>query len=182
MASAFSYAQLASALWAEPGSRVHALVDGSVLPGLPGRLSGADVLGWDCLSRGALSADAAQRAPYLVELRDGAPFTGWLLGEATASFPGWGLLMVSTQALLPMRQHCRALGEVILPDGTRRDWRWYDPEVFAALLPSLTPGQLDSVFANGVRVVVPSPSAWTWHVVEQGLLASTVRATMPAAR
>lgn len=175
MASALSPAQQKAALWAESGIRVFAVVDGQALPGLPELLSAADVLGWDCLARGALDQAAAQRAPYLVDLRDGAPFTDWLLFEAVTAFPGWGLLLVSKQPLLPMRQHCRALSEVMLPDGSQRAWRWFDPQVMEALLPTLTPGQLDDLFAPGFALVVPAPAAWTWHTLQQGLLVSSPR-------
>ena len=55
------------------------------------RSSGAATLaGWDCLQRGALSAEAAERAPYLAELKRESPFTDWLLGEATARVSGLG--------------------------------------------------------------------------------------------
>ena len=180
MATAFSYPQLKAALWAERGARIHAVIDGLVVPGLP-QLGAADVVGWDCLQRGALSAEAASKAPYLVELNPAAPFTDWLLAEATRSYPGWGVLMTSLQALLPMREHCRALGDVITDDGERRAWRWYDPDVLQLLLPTLTPGQLDEVFGAGQTFVVASATGWTWYAMEQGVLASTVRNLMPAA-
>ena len=181
MATAFTYAQLKAALWAERGVRIHALIDGLVVPGLPQQLAAADVVGWDCLQRGALTAAAASGAPYLVELNAAAPFTDWLLAEAALSYPGWGVLMASQQPLLAMREHCRALGDVITAEGARRAWRWYDPEVLQLLLPSLSPGQLDEWFGAGQTLVVASASGWTWYALEQGVLASTVRNLMPAA-
>ena len=181
MASALSPAQHKAALWAERGVRVYALIDGQALPGLPERLSAADVLGWDCLARGALDDAAAQRATYLVDLRDGAPFTDWLLFEAVSAFPGWGLLLVGQQALLPMRQHCRELSEVMLPDGSQRAWRWFDPQVLEALLPSLSPGQLDDLYAPGFALVMPASGAWTWHTLVQGVLVSTPHAVAAGA-
>jgi hypothetical protein len=182
MAQSFSYAQLKSALFAREGGRVHAVIDGRVVPGLPARLQEADTGGWDCLERGALSAAAMRQAAYLAELRPDAPFTDWLLGEATATFPGWGLAMPSQRALLAMREHCRGLDDVITPDGERRTWRWYDPELLVALLPSFSPSQLDELFAAGQQIVVVSAQAWTWHALEQGVLASTERAVMRAPR
>ncbi len=181
MATAFSYAQLKAALWAERGARVHAVIDGLVMPGLPQRLVSSELAGWDCLQRGALGADAAQKVAYLAELRIDAPFTDWLLAEAPAVYPGWGVLMVSQQALLPMREHCRALADVVTADGERRGWRWYDPELLQALLPGLSASQLDEVFGVGQSLVVVAPSRWTWYAMEQGVLASTVRDAMPAA-
>jgi hypothetical protein len=181
MATAFSFPQLKAALWAERGVRVHAVIDGRVVPELPQQLGAAAVVGWDCLQRGALAADAARRAPYLVELDPAAPFTDWLLAEASATYPGWGVLLVSQQPLLPMREHCRALADVVSADGERRAWRWYDPELLQLLLPTLAPGQLDEFFGAGQAVVVVTATAWTWYALEQGVLASTARIRMAAA-
>ena len=41
MANVFSYAQLKAALWAASDARVHAVVDGLVIPGLPTKLEAA---------------------------------------------------------------------------------------------------------------------------------------------
>lgn len=182
MANALSYAQLKAALWVRPGVRVHALLDGRVVPGLPGLLEKAELGGWDCLERGALSADAARLAPYLAELRETSPFSDWVLTEAPQVYPGWGIVMVSMQPLLAMREHCRNLDDVVTPEGERRPWRWYDPELLTALLPSLGPSQLDELFAAGQQIVMLSPAGWTWHALEQGVYASTERALMREAR
>ena len=42
--------------------RVHAVIDGSIVPGLPARLRQARCVGWDCLQRGALTPAAAESA------------------------------------------------------------------------------------------------------------------------
>jgi hypothetical protein len=180
MANALSYAQLKAALWARQGARVHAVLDGRVIPGLPTLLEKADLPGWDCLQRGALSAEAARQAPYLAELHEASPFTDWVLAEAAQIHPGWGLVMVSAQPMLAMREHCRNLDDVITPDGQRRPWRWYDPELLTALLPSFSPSQHDELFGAGQQIVLVSTEAWTWHALEQGVLASTERPLMRA--
>ena len=182
MSTAFSLAQLRASLWAREGSRVHAVIDGLMIPGIGEKLKSAKVAGWDCLQRGALSAEEAERAPYLAELVDDSPFTDWLLDEATAAFAGWGLLCISMKPLLPVREHCRTIGEVILPDGDRRPWRWYDPEVLRAVLPTLLAGQLDEVFGLGQAIVIPASDAWTWLSIEQGVLATDTRPLMAPAR
>jgi Domain of unknown function (DUF4123) len=182
MSTGFSLAQLRASLWARDGSRVHAVIDGLVMPGIAEKLKNAKLAGWDCLQRGAMSAEEAERAPYLVELRDSSPFTDWLLDEATTAFPGWGLLMISMKPLLPVREHCRTIGEVILPDGERRSWRWYDPEVLRAILPTLLAGQLDELFGLGQAIVIPAADAWTWLSMEQGVLATDTRPLMAPAR
>ena len=180
MSTAFSPAQLRASLWARQGVRVHAVIDGLVVPGIAEKLKGAKVAGWDCLQRGALSAEAAERAPYLAELGDASPFTDWLLDEATPTYPGWGVLSISTQPLLRVREHCRTIGEVILPDGDRRPWRWYDPEVLRAVLPTLLAGQLDEVFGLGQEIVIPAADAWTWLSMQEGVLATDTRPLMAA--
>ncbi|MEO7150837.1 MAG: DUF4123 domain-containing protein [Burkholderiaceae bacterium] len=181
MSAAQSLAQRKAALWADPSSRVFALLDGSVLPDLPARLAAAEMLGWDCLARGALTPEAAARAPYLADLSQTSEFSDWLLDAAGSTFPGWGIVLVTRKGLLAVRQHCRALGEVALPDGAHRNWRWYDPQLLQTLLPQFSPGQLDELFGPGLALVVPSTDAWTWHTLEQGLLVSTPRGNAPAA-
>lgn len=182
MSTAFSPAQLRASLWAREGARVHAVIDGLVVPGIAKKLEGAKVVGWDCLQRGAMSADEAERAAYLAELSEGSPFTDWLLDEATGAFPGWGVLSISTRPLLPVREHCRAIGEVTLPDGERRHWRWHDPEVLTAILPTLLAGQLDELFGLGQTLVIPARDAWTWLSIEQGVLATDTRPLLASAR
>jgi hypothetical protein len=182
MSTAFSPAQLRASLWARTNGRVHAVIDGLVVPGIAEKLKAADVAGWDCLQRGALSAEAAEHATYLAELKPASPFTDWLLDEATPTFPGWGVMAVSSCALLQMREHCRSIGEVIMPDGQRRAWRWYDPDVLRAALPTLLAGQLDEVFGAGQTIVIAEPEAWTWLAMEQGVLSTDVRPLMRSNR
>ena len=177
-----SYAQLKAALFAREGGRLYAVLDGRVVPGLPGLLEKAELGGWDCLERGALSAEAARLAPYLAELRADAPFTDWVLAEAPQTYPGWGIVLATARPLLAVREHCRNLDDVVTPEGDRRPWRWYDPELLGVLLPSFSPSQLDELFAPGQQIVMVTPTAWTWHALENGMLSSTERALLRAAR
>lgn len=181
MATGFSYEQLKAALWTGAGVRVHALLDGRVVPGLPGLLEQAETPGWDCLQRGALSAQAAREAAYIVELDPAMPFSDRVLRELPRDFPGFGLVLVSQRALLPMREHCRSLNEVQLPDGERRPWRWWDPELLALLLPELSPSQLDELFGAGQQIVLPAAAGWTWYALRDGVLAQDARPLLAAA-
>jgi hypothetical protein len=178
----FSPAQLRASLWAGHGARVHAVVDGLIVPGLAARLRSAETGGWDCLQRGALSADAEAKAAFVVELKERSPFTDWLIDVATPTYPGWGVLFVSSHPLLRVREHCRSLSEVLTPEGERRRWRWHDPEVVRELLPGLLASQLDEFFSLGQSIVVLSSDAWTWLRLEQGVLASETRNVMPPTR
>ena len=91
-------------------------------------------------------------------------------------------LFAEYSSLLPVREHCRTIGEVILPDGDRRPWRWYDPEVLRAILPTLLAGQLDEVFGLSQTIVIPATDAWTFLSMEQGVLATDTRPLMAPAR
>lgn len=179
--AAFAPAQLHAALWAGDGARVHAVLDGRVLPDLPGRLKAAECVGWDCLQRGAQSATAAKESAYIVELARSAPFTDWLLHDAGAAFPGWGLLSVSNHPLLALREWARDLNDVRMPDGRRRPWRWWDPELLAALLPVLTPDQQDRCFALGQQLVLVAPQRWVWWWREHGVLQHDERGVLASA-
>ncbi len=181
MSTGYSLAQLRATLWSRAGARVHAVVDGLVVPGIEARLRAADLGGWDCLQRGALSPEAARGAAYLAELKPEGAFTDWLLDEAGSAYPGWGVLSISTLALLPVREHFRRLSEVTAPDGARRRWRWHDPDVLRTMLPALAPSQLDEVFERGQQLVIAEPAQWTFLSLADGMLASDVRPRMAAA-
>ena len=103
------------------------------------------------------------------------------LRDLPRDFPGFGLVMVSQRALLPMREHCRSLNEVQLPDGERRPWRWWDPELLALLLPELSPSQLDELFGAGQQIVLPAATGWTWYALRDGVLAQDARPLLAAA-
>lgn len=164
--------RIKAALWSFDGARVHAVIDGAVVAGLPEKLQAAQdgITGWDCLQRGALKPDAAQRAAYIVELQPDGGFTDWLFGEINPAFDGWGVLTTSRQPLLAMREHSRDLAEVRTPEGRRRPWRWWDPELLDTLLPTLSPGQLDTVFAPGQQLVCPGRQRWTWWQRVDGVI------------
>lgn len=182
MSTAQPLPQLRASLWADARTRVHAVVDGSVVPGLPQRLAEAVCGGWDCLTRGALSAEAAAGAAYVVELAPSGEFTDWLLGDAAAAHPGWGVVLVSPQPLLRAREHCRWLATVTLPSGERRRWRWWDPELLALLLPGCSAAQLDELFALGQRIVVPGRDEWIGYRLDDGVLATESRRVLKPER
>lgn len=175
MSTAYSLAQLEAALWAVDGGRVHAVIDGRVVPDLPTRLTAAQAE-WDCLRRGALSPAQAAQAAYIVELRPDSPLLRWLIDEATTAFPGWGLLMRSTRPQLTMRELARELMEARLPSGARRLWSWWDPELLELILPSCSHEQRDHIFAAGQSLVSLSPKAWIWWAQAGGVLQRDERA------
>ncbi len=177
-----SYAHLKSMLWPSPAARAFAVIDGAVVPQLAERLATADVRGWDCLWRGALTPEKAAIAPYVAELTPEGAFTDWLLQEGSAAYPGWGMVGVGPVNLMGMREHGRRLIEVTLPDGDRRRWHWYDPALWAPLLPRLDPSQLEAAFGALDDWVVVGTTTWQWFTLSAGQLVVTPRDCLAAAK
>lgn len=166
--------QQKASLWTQTGARVYAVVSAAEVPGLLNELTPPNVAGWDGLHRGALPADEAARATYLVELRADAPFTDWLLGEASATLPNWGVLVVDTQGLRAVREHLRSLSQALTPQGQRFELRWFDRAVLQALLPSLSSAQLHAFFGQCSAIVLPQAQRWTWYRASVGQLMTDV--------
>lgn len=175
MSAPSSLPQQKASLWTQPDAHVYAVIDASQVPGLTALLVKADTKGWDCLHRGALPPDEADKAPYLVELKPDAPFTDWLLTEASATMANWGLLVVSAIGLRPMREHLRDLNEAQTPQGQRFTLRWYDRRIMRTLLPSFSPPQLQQFFGPIQAVALPAAQDWTWFRESVGQLMTDVR-------
>lgn len=175
-----SHAQLKSMLWASEVSHVFAVIDGAVVPQLQEKLEKADVVGWDCLWRGALPPEKAAVAPCLAELAPQGEFTTWLLNEASEAYPGWGLLAAGPMNLLTMREHCRSLLQAGMPDGSTRKWTWFDPALWAPLLSKLDPMQLDEAFGQVTDWVTVTPQKWRWMTFNAGQLVVSERECLAA--
>ncbi|HSI61224.1 MAG TPA: DUF4123 domain-containing protein [Ideonella sp.] len=167
---ALAPAQHKAALWADAALQVDAVISGERVPGLPARLAGADVADFDCLLPGALPAELQRRAPYLVRLRRDAAFTDWLLFEAAAGLPDWGLLVSSATRFMGLRSHLRSLGEAQTPQGQTIPLAWMDPTLLRALLPLFSPAQLEAFFGPVQALVIPGPAAWTTATLQLGRL------------
>lgn len=129
---------LCSVLFAGDGA-VFALVDGAAVPDLISRLRELDPQ-HECLLSGEIMPDLAECAPYLVRLDRGARFTQWLLVSA------WGrgacIMVTAEPAIRTLRSHFRNMLRVLDPDGRELYFRYYDPRVLRAFLPTCTPDEL----------------------------------------
>jgi hypothetical protein len=159
---ALSPQQFKQALWADDGASVYAVVIGDRVPDLQQRLQAAGIDDWDRLWTGELDAAQQQAAPVLLALQRGSAFADWLVDRAYSDLGPWGLLLLSAQPVLPLRQHGRDLCEARLPDGDEIRLDWMDPEVALALLPVAAPDQLRGCFAALQALVLPQPHGWVW--------------------
>lgn len=173
-----SYSHLKSMLWATPGARVHAVIQGAKVPGLPALLQDADVPGWDCLWRGAQTPEKAAVAPYIVELGPESEFTDRVLRDLASAYPGWGVIGVGPVSLMAAREQGRRLLQVALPDGATHQWTWYDPVLWCGLLPQFDAFQLDEAFGPLTDWVVAGAQRWEWFTLSAGQLRTDVRERM----
>lgn len=174
--AALAPAQFEAALWADDASRVDALLLATRVPGLAERLRAALATGeiedYQCLWPGAQPPERLARAPYLLRLRPGTPFTAWLFGAAASGLPDWGLLLHSRLPLLALRSHARALCRARLADGHEIELDWMDPQILRELLPPAPPEQLDRLFAPLQALLWAEGRDWVRHTLPQGRLQS----------
>jgi hypothetical protein len=96
-----------------------------------------------CLYAGDLPWQLRINAPYLVELYDDA-FTHSLLREGWGN--SWGVFFRSEASMEALRRHLRTFLRVADQQGRRLLFRYYDPRVLRAYLPTCLPAELNAVF------------------------------------
>jgi hypothetical protein len=98
-----------------------------------------------CLYAGDIS-DALERcAPHLVQLEyDDSNLTRRVLEEGWGQ--SWGIFLRCDASMDKLRRHLRRFLLVQDPGGRRLVFRYYDPRVLRAYLPTCFTGELDEVF------------------------------------
>ena len=97
-----------------------------------------------CLFAGELPAPLRRTAPYLVNLSRNPDFVALWRRQWGQS---WGILCASPADLVALRRHFRRFLQAKLPDGSVVLFRFYDPRVLRAYLPSCEAAQLRAWFA-----------------------------------
>lgn len=105
-----------------------------------------------CLYSGTLPPEVEVAAPYLVNLEYDDRLTRRILEEGFGK--SWGIFLKSSISLSRLRRHLREFLIVIGPSGNRMLFRYYDPRVLRAYLPTCTSGELRTVFG-------PIETFWT---------------------
>lgn len=164
--------RLIELLWsAGEGTEVYALLDGArdrdIAPLV--RLSR---LHHACLYSGHVSARLQAAAPWLVILAPDATFTAELLARGWGQAWGCFLRVPPDVSLRRQREHFRELLRVRDEDGRRLLFRFYDPRVLRAWLPTCTAAELDLFFGPVPNIVAESEdgrSLTSWTRSEAGL-------------
>jgi len=91
--------------------------------------------------------------PYLVELDPEEEFTRYLLRNGWGHH--WGIFFRSDTGMQKVRRHFRDLLAVRDEKGRRLMFRYYDPRVLRAYLPTCLPGELRQFFGPVDVYIVP---------------------------
>ena len=109
------------------------------------------------LYQGALANDLAEVAPYLFCLGSDLTIFDWLWSQGWGR--SWGVFLWSRgQTLQALRDHFRRLTMVEVEGGGPVMFRFYDPRVLDAFIPTCSPNQLASLFGPVRRFLVEADS------------------------
>ena len=86
----------------------------------------------------------AEVAPYLVQLEPEAPFTKLVLEQGMGKH--WGVFVVSEAGIRDLRQHFRLFLTVFDAEGQALRFRYYDPRVLRAFLPTCNAEEIGKLF------------------------------------
>jgi hypothetical protein len=111
-------------------------------------------LEYRCLYSGALAPALEMAAPYLLQLEYDSQETRHLIELSWGN--SWGVFLRSETSLNKLRRHLREFLIVRDPHGRRMAFRYYDPRVLRAYLPTCSSEELRTVFG-------PIECFWTEH-------------------
>jgi hypothetical protein len=100
---------------------------------------------------GRLPHVLAMAAPYLVELQPGDLFTRWVISRGWGN--SWGIFLGSTSTFSILARHFRRFLMVKTEEGEKFYFRYYDPRVLRAYLPTCSKTELSYLFEE-VRLFI----------------------------
>ena len=135
------------------GTGLFAVLDGARNPEIHRQLQ-LSALEYESLFSGQLSAELRAVSPFVVRLLPQDAITQFLVDQ------GWGKdfgIFVAWQAGLgSLRRHLRTLLRVRTEGGKKLYFRFYDPRVLRAMLPTCSPEQLRDTFGAIRRIDMES--------------------------
>ncbi|HYO71213.1 MAG TPA: DUF4123 domain-containing protein [Archangium sp.] len=109
----------------------------------------------ECLYEGPVPRELLEVAPYLVPLRRELPFTRELLERAWGR--AWGLFLTTSADMVTVRRHLRHFLKVKDEQGRRLYFRYYDPRVMRAYLPTCNEDERQFIFGPLHAWIMESP-------------------------
>src|SRR5262249_35128420 len=129
--------RLVDHLWDKGPDPVFAILDGAVDPEVDPTLIDSG-LPHACLFSGNLTKELARAAPYLVNLAQPADAARQMLKRGWGK--DWGIFLTAPASLEALRQHFRRFLRVRDEKGKILYFRYYDPRVLRAYLPTCNEG------------------------------------------
>lgn len=129
----------------DQNTRLYCVLDGVMVKNLPIKLRESQVP-HHCILTGELTPDVVHAAPYLAYLSPDSKFADAVLSEAFGK--SYGIFFHSRRSLLEMRRHFRSLHEAYDERGNPLKFRYYDPRVLRAFLPTCNAGELKTLFGD----------------------------------
>ncbi|MBK1705564.1 DUF4123 domain-containing protein [Halochromatium glycolicum] len=125
-------------------SQLYAVLDGAaMIPDIVQRLRQYAIKS-GCLLPGEVDSELRRVAPHLAHLNEQPAFLEWLLKEGLGKH--WGVFLVTPAAFQTLRQHLQTPLHVYSPDSEPLLFRFYDPRVLRAYLPTCEDQQLAQFF------------------------------------
>lgn len=112
------------------------------------------------LYEGWQAQSLADVAPYLVALPLHGPYLDRLLSQGFGR--AWGVFLTSDLPFEELRRHLRQHLRVTDEDGRTLLFRWYDPRVLRAYLPTCTPFEAQVFFGPVERMFCEGPHGGEW--------------------
>lgn len=93
--------------------------------------------------------EVAEIAPRLIRMQPDSAALATVLGDGWGR--SWGLFIATRSSIEALRKHLRRLLTVETEGGRRLFFRWYDPRVLRAYLPTCRPDEVSQVFGRDIH-------------------------------
>ncbi len=120
-----------------------------------------------CLYRGTLPKELGEAAPHLMRV--------WPGNEPSERFfkqgwhDAWGVLLAYTGPIKVLYRHLRRFLRARTEDGRMLLFRWYDPRVLRAWLPTCTPEEIEFFFGPIEAIAVEDEAPGAFYVFRRAL-------------
>jgi hypothetical protein len=138
-------------LWNSEQNKVYCVLDGASIPTLFDQLYSDLPPKFECLYHGELAPDIAEVAPYLVAIERGSTFAEWVITQGWGNH--WGVFAITQADLRELYFYMRTLNIVYDAKSKPMMFRYYDPRVLRAFLPTCSPDQVRQLFGPVERFV-----------------------------
>ena len=145
----------------DPRQPWYAVLDGARDPRIRGWVLDTRAPSW-CLYRGVLPPAVENVAPWLLRLVPGQPYVEQFFARGWNQ--SWGTLLACAAPSRELRRHLRRFLRVRTEDGRILVFRYYDPRVLRAYLPTCTPQEIAGFFGPISAMVAEAEDPAAAHV------------------